>query len=194
MGSDDPVKMTPAARRAFEVYRDLGADRTQAAAADKLGLSTRSRTHLRTWSAKYHWVQLCQEHDHAHLKEQLGEREIIKETALQKVIGYSVEMVDVLYAIATDVSVIPVLDRHGKPDLGPATDEHPDGEPRFKPLVKASTRAQAAQTLLGIGGLVAVKRTEYIDRTPESLDEAAALLRTMSPRQVTKLGEILDGD
>ncbi len=72
--------------------------------------------------------------------------------------------------------------------------EYPDGEPRFKPLVKASTRAQSAQTLLGIGGLVAVKRTEYIDRTPESLDEAAALLRTMSPRQVTKLGEILDGD
>jgi hypothetical protein len=140
------------------------------------------------WSREHEWVRRAGEHDHAALKEALGRRELVRETATQKVVDYLDTAVDVLYSIMTDKRQLPIFDRQGEQV------KDVNGEPMFKPLVRASTRAQAAEKILGIGGLVAVKRTELVDRTAESLDAAAAVLRTLSPKQVEQLMGILSED
>lgn len=56
-------EMTPKAQVAFEAYRDMGPSRTLRGAADLLGLSPRSASHVRRWSAKYEWERLVAEHD-----------------------------------------------------------------------------------------------------------------------------------
>jgi hypothetical protein len=177
--------MTPKARAAFEIYRDLGPTRTLKRAAELIGKGVYM---LNQWSAQYQWVRLCEEHDHAELREALGKREIVKERTLQTIIDRSSEAADVLYEIMTDRRVLPVLDRHGEHMLDG------DGNKMYKPVVKPSTRAMCAEKILGIGGLVPVKRTETIDRTAESLDAAAAVLQSMSPTQLKQLHEILSGD
>ncbi len=178
--------MPAKARAAFEVYRDMGPTRTLPALAELLG--RKSASGLKAWSSRHDWTRLCAEHDHAELREALGKREILKERTLQKMVDRSDEAAEVLYEIMTDRSVLPVLDRQGEQVRGP------DGEPLYKPVVKPSTRAMCAEKILGIGGLVPVKRTETVDRTGESLDAAAAVLQSMSPKQLVQLQKILGGD
>lgn len=177
--------MTPRVRAAFEVYRDLGPTRRLIDAAK---LINRSHSLLQEYSAKYEWTRLVTEHDHAELREALGKREIVRERGTQRLVEMIDDAVTVLHGVMMDQRQIPILDRQG------VHMEGPDGELLYRPLVKASTRAQAAEKILGIAGLVPVKRTETVDRTAESLDAAAAVLRSMSPRQIDQLLAILDGD
>ena len=88
---------------------------------------------------------------------------------------------DVLLEIALDRSVLPVLDRQGAQMRGPDNDDGTPGGLLFKPVVKASTRANCAEKILGLGGLVPVKRIETKDTTGEELDDAAAVLEGMHP-------------
>ncbi len=175
--------MTPRARAAFRIYRDLGPGRTLRQVTELLG--KRSPSTVRGWSARYDWADLVAEHDHAQLREAFGQREIVKERALQTLIDRMHEAAETLYAIMTDDKSVPILDRHGEIAL----DEN--GEPLQRPTVKASTRLEAAKTLLGLAGLVPVKRTEHVDKTAEQLDQAAAVLRTCSPEQLEAFMEIL---
>jgi hypothetical protein len=57
--------MTPSAKAAFKVFRDMGPDRTLPAAAELLG--RKSASGLQGWSSKYEWVRLCAEYDHIHV-------------------------------------------------------------------------------------------------------------------------------
>jgi hypothetical protein len=167
------AKMTAKARAAFEIYRDMGRDRTLAKTAEQMGY--RSQSHIRGWSTKYDWTKLVAEHDHASLKEHLGQRTVVREHALQRMIDNMDAAAGVLLEIMLDRSKLPILDRHGKPELDA------DGNRMFKYQVKPSTRAQCAEKVLGIGGLAPVKRTEIVDTTSENLDEAAAVLESMHP-------------
>lgn len=177
--------MTPKARAAFEIYRGLGPARTTKEAAALVGTTQRT---LQGWSSKYEWVRLCTEHDHAELREALGKREIIRERGTQQLIDAIPKAVKVLMDIMEDERELPILDRQGNHQ------KDADGEFMFKPLVKASTRANCAEKILGIAGLVPVKRMETIDRTAESLDEAAAITRAMTPAQLEALIKILGDD
>lgn len=180
------TKMTTLAKAAFEIYRDLGPTRTLAQAAELMG---KSYSQLNTWSHTYGWTKLCTDHDYSKLRDSLGRRELQKEGALQVMIDRCNEAADVLYEIMTDTRSQPILNRQGEPLIDPNT-----GEAMVKPLVKASTRAMCAEKILGIGGLVPVKRTEMVDRTSEGLDAAAAVLQSMSPSQLEQLQKILDND
>jgi hypothetical protein len=184
-----PKAMTPKARAAFEIYRDLGPGphgRTLKKVAELLG--RRSIEGLSVWSRKYEWGRLCAEHDHASLREALGQREIVRERGQQRLIDYIDEAISVLHRVMTDGRQLPILDRNGEQILGP------DGEPLYRPLVRASTQANCAEKILGIAGLVPVKRMETVDRTGESLDAAAAVLRSMTNKQVDALSALLDED
>jgi hypothetical protein len=167
------AQMTAKAWAAFEIYRDLGRGRTLAETAERMGY--RSQSHVRAWSAKYDWTKLVAEHDHSGLKEHLGQRVVVREHALQKLIDGMDAASDVLLEIMLDRSKLPILDRHGKPELDA------DGNKMYKYQVKPSTRALCAEKVLGIGGLAPVKRTEIVDTTGENLDEAAAVLESMHP-------------
>lgn len=181
-------KMTTKAARAWKVYRDLGPQRTLKEAAELLGYSRRSNSTLAKWSAKYGWPRLAAEHDHATLRESLGRREIVREQTLQSMVDRMQETSDLLWGIITDAERLPVLDRHGEPL------KDKDGNPITKPTVKASTRLEAMKTLLGITGLVPVKRLEHVDKTAEGLDAAANVIRTLTPAQLEQLSGILDSD
>ena len=175
--------MTPKARAAFDVYLEMGLTRT----LRELGeLTGHSKSTIRGWSSRYEWTRKAKEHDHQHLKEQLGEREIVKERNLQRIVDISDEAISVVYDIMTDKGKLPLLNRQGEH----AVDDK--GNKIWKPTVKASTRLEAAKTILGIGGLVPVKRMEHIDKSGEQLDAAANVLRAMSPKQVQRLIEDLD--
>ncbi len=177
--------MTPKARAAFEIHRDYGPSRTLAKTAE---LVSSAHSTLMSWSSKYEWTRLCAEHDHAELRDALGKREILRERATQSLIDMMDDAVSVLHSVMMDTGRIPIKDRDGNQlkDL--------DGNPLYKPMVKASTRANCAEKILGIAGLVPVKRMETVDRTAESLDAAAAVLRSMSPKQIDQFMAILDGD
>jgi hypothetical protein len=122
------------------------------------------------------------------MKDALGQQEIIRQQTLQSMIGRMLRTSDLLWGIITDAERLPVLDRHGDPLKDKA------GNAITKPTVKASTRLEAMKTLLGIAGLVPVKRTEFVDRTAEGLDAAANVIRTLTPAQLEQLSGILDSD
>lgn len=186
MPEKSPPEMTPKAALAFEVYRDMGPTRSLRKLAQYLGLSYKSNSQLRRWSSRYGWQALCAEHDHKDLRDALGKREITREQCLQhKFIDRMNDAADTLYEIMMDKRKIPILDRQGEP----VKDEQ--GRKLYKPMVRASTRAMCAEKLLGIAGLVPVKRTETVDRTGEALDEAAQAIATMSPAQLEEFMDIL---
>lgn len=180
--------MTPKATAAFEIYRDLGPSRS----LDRLAeLSTSPRRVLADWSSKYEWVRLVTEHDHKELKEDLASRTLVRERATQKMINAMDAAADVLLEIALDRSVLPVLDRQGEHMRGPPKEGGSPGDLLYKPVVKPSTRANCAEKILGLGGLVPVKRTEIIDRTGEELDEAAAVMESMHPDDLAEFRQII---
>jgi hypothetical protein len=183
--ADAPRQMPPKAQAAYEIYRDLGPKRTLKDAAKLLG---KSQSVLREWSAKHGWVALAAEHDQADLKEALGKRELVRERATQRLVDMMDDAVTILYDVMMDDRKLPVLDRQGEQ----LADE--DGNKLFRPLVKASTKVMCAEKILGIGGLVPVKRTEVVDRTGEQLDAAANVIAAMSPAQVARFIEIMDED
>lgn len=165
--------MTPKAQVAYQIYRDLGPARTLSQVAQLQGRS--GNTQLERWSAKYEWVRLCAEHDHAELRGALGQRSIVRERALQRLVDSMDQAVVVLLDIMADNSQVPVLDRQGEQ----MTDDEGNGLYRYQ--VRASTRAQCAEKVLALGGLVPTKRTVVMDRTCEELDEAASVLESMHP-------------
>ena len=187
MASDE---MTPKAQVAFEVYRDLGPSRSLAQVSKLMGTAL---SNLNAWSAKYEWVRLTTEHDHAELREGLGKREIIRERGTQQLVDAIPRAVKTLVDIMEDTRQLPILDRQGNQMRGAATKEGKPGALLFKPLVKASTRANCAEKVLGIAGLVPVKRMIVEDKSAEALDAAAAILRSMSPKQVDQFLAIMDG-
>ncbi len=182
-------KMTPKAAVAFEVYRDLGPSRSLAQVSKLMGTAL---SNLNAWSAKYEWVRLTTEHDHAELREDLGKREIIRERGTQQLVDAIPRAVKTLVDIMEDTRQLPILDRQGNQMRGAATKEGKPGALLFKSLVKASTRANCAEKVLGIAGLVPVKRMIVEDRSGEALDAAANVLRAMTKRQVDRLIEDLD--
>ncbi len=180
--------MTPRAKIVFEVYRDLGPSRTL---REAIALTDSRKPTVEDWSSKYEWVRLVTEHDHKELKEALASRVLVRERAAQKMIDGMDQAADVLLEIALDRSVLPVLDRQGEHMRGPAGDDGSPGELLYRPVVRASTRANCAEKVMGLGGLVPVKRTEIIDRTGEDLDEAAAFMESMHPDDQAELREML---
>lgn len=188
MTPDKPRSMTAKQRAAFEVYRDIGPSRTLKAAAELLG---KSASLLIGYSAKYDWTRLVTEHDHKELKQALASRVLVRERATQKMIDGMDQAADVLLEIALDRSVLPVLDRQGEHMRGPAGEDGSPGELLYKPVVRASTRANCAEKIMGLGGLVPVKRTEIIDRTDEDLDEAAAFMESLHPDDLADLREMI---
>lgn len=181
-------EMTVKALAAFEVYRDLGPSRSMPQVA-KL-IDTAAST-LKAWSAKYEWVRLVLEHDHKELKEALASRVLVRERATQKMIDGMDQAADVLLEIALDRSVLPVLDRQGEHMRGPGGDDGGQGDLLYRPVVRASTRANCAEKIMGLGGLVPVKRTEIINRTDEDLDEAATFMESMHPDDQAELREMI---
>jgi hypothetical protein len=188
MASDTPKKMTPVVRAAFEVYRDLGPNRRLKDAAKLMG---KSASLLEGYSSKHDWTRLVTEHDHRELKESLGARVLVRERATQKMIDGMDKAADVLLEIALDRSVVPVLDRQGEHMRGPAGDDGSPGELLYRPVVRASTRANCAEKILGLGGLVPVKRTIIEDRPTEDIDEAAAVMESMHPDDLAEFREIV---
>ncbi len=180
--------MTPRAKVAFEIYRDLGPKRSLAKVAE-LG-SSRLRT-LSSWSSKYEWVRLCAEYDHRALKESLASRVLVRERASQKMIDAMDQAADVLLEIALDRTVVPVLDRQRNHMIGPPGPDGEPGEPLYKPVVRASTRANCAEKIMGLAGLVPVKRTIIEDRTGDDLDEAAAVMESMHPDDLAEFRDIV---
>jgi hypothetical protein len=180
--------VTPRAKIVFEVYRDLGPARTLRKATDLT--SSRFAT-VTAWSSKFEWVRLVTEHDHRELKESLAGQVLVRERAKQKLINGMDSAADVLLEIALDRSVLPVLDRQGEHMRGPPGDDGSPGELLYRPVVRASTRANCAEKVLGLGGLVQVKRTETVDKTGEELDEAAAFMESMHPDDQAELREML---
>jgi len=154
----------------------------------------KSESSLRQWSARYNWVGLTEEHDHGELKEALGKRELVRERATQRLVDMMDDAVTVLHDVMTDDRQLPILDRQGEQLRGPAPAEGEPGPLLYRPLVKASTRAMCAEKILGIAGLVPVRRTEVVDRTGEQLDAAANVIRAMTPAQRAQLLDILDTD
>jgi hypothetical protein len=184
-----PKKMSGLAQDAFEVYRDIGPSRTLAQAA-KL-LERKSDAQLRTWSAKFGWVGLCAEHDHKELKKSLSLREVVRQQAQQQLVDGMSLAAGVLMEIMLDRSMLPVLDRQGEHMRGPAGPNGEPGELLFKPVVKPSTRANCAEKVLGLAGLVPVKRVEVADTTGEELDAAAAALENMHPDDLDEFAAIV---
>lgn len=178
--------MTKPALAAYKTYRDLGDTRTYKKTLELLGKSTKSDSQLSRWSTKYGWPQMLEEHDYQRLRESLGKREVVIEMTRQRVIDWMGEAAGVLHTIMTDNRVVPVLDRHGK------VMRAPDGELMVKPMVKPSTKVVCAKSLLGMGGLVEVKRTEHIDRTQESLDQAAQVIDSLGVEELEVVMAMLD--
>jgi hypothetical protein len=176
-------KMTPPALAAYKVYRDLGTGRTLRVAAELLG---KSKSLLDKWSRKYGWQKRCSEHDYQQLRGKLGEREVAIETTRQTIIDILPEAAGVLVDVMRDDRTVPVLDRHGKQQLDA------EGRVMSRPLVKPSTRVVCAKTLLGIGGLVEVKRTEHIDRSAEQLDQAAQVIDSLGVEELEVVMKMLD--
>jgi hypothetical protein len=98
------------------------------------------------------------------------------------------DAITVLHSVMMDSNVIPIKDRDGNQI------KDTEGNPLFKPMVKASTRANCAEKILGIAGLVPVKRMVVEDKSAEALDAAAAVLRSMSPKQIDQFLDILDDE
>jgi hypothetical protein len=180
-----PKTESKQAKAAFVIHRDYGPARTLKKTAELVG---KSLSQLLKWSAAHDWTQKCLDYDHAELREGLGQREITRERGTQRLVGMIDDAVTVLHEVMTDTSSIPIKDRDGNQMQGP------DGELLFKPMVKASTRMEAAKAVLGIAGLVPVKRMVVEDKSAEALDAAAAVLRSMSPKQVDQFLTILDED
>ena len=181
-------EMTGKASVAYDLYCAMGPTRSLSTLAEQMGHPPGYLGQLKRWSARYGWQRLAAEHDHAALREGLGQREIVKERALQMLVDWLPEAAQTLYDIMTDSDRLPILDRHGEQALDP------DGQPMYKPAVAVSTRLEAAKALMGIGGMVPVRRTEHVDRTEESLDAAANVVRSLSPAQVDGLIKILDSE
>ena len=175
------MKETAKAISAFGLYRDMGPGRSLEKVAAAMGHPRSYRQQLAKWSGAFKWVARIAEYDHAELREALGQRKIVREKSLQKMIDAMDLATDVLIQIMTDTQAIPVLDRQG----------NPVGE---RPLVAASTKLEAASKLLGIAGLVPVKRLEMVDTSGEALDEAADLARSLSDSQLAGMIEILKPD
>jgi hypothetical protein len=164
--------MTPKAKVAFEIYRDLGPSRTL---DQVVKLGTHSHTVIKDWSRKYEWVRLVTEHDHSSLREALGRREMDKECATQIVVDAQGSLIAEALEIARDKRVLPILDRQGNHIMDP------DGKKMYKPVTRQSTRLEAIKWLTGLVGHVPVKRTEIVDRTGDDIDELTELLATVHP-------------
>ncbi len=188
MASGKPKSMTATQRAAFVVYRDLGPSRRLKDAAKLL---KKSASLLEGYSSKHDWTRLVIEHDHKELKEDLAARVLVRERATQKMINNMDQAAGVLVEVMLDRSVLPVLDRQGVHIRGPAGDDGSPGELMYRPVVQPSTRAIAAEKVLGLGGLVPVKRTIIEDRTGEDLDEAAAFMESLHPDDLAELRDMI---
>jgi len=180
--------MTDKAWRAFVVFRDIGPQRTIDQAAELLGYSSNNNTTLARWSTRYNWVRLCTEHDHRELRQALGQRNVIRERATQELVDALPIAIQTMLNIMLDQTKIPILNRDGSP----MTD--PDGNQLFRFVVRASTRLDAAKTVSAIAGLVPVKRMEVKDTSGETLDEAAGLIKSLTPQQVEAVIEAVAKD
>ena len=169
---------TAKAQSAFTLYRDMGPGRSLRGLAELLHRRPSYIRTLKGWSAAFHWQERVAEADHAELRESLGQRKIVREQTLQRLIDAMDLATDVLIQIVTSTETIPILDRHGKA-VG------------VRPLVAASTKLEAASRILGIAGLVPIKRTEVVETTGEALDEAADLARSLTDDQLSAMIEIL---
>jgi hypothetical protein len=178
--------MTSKAWRAFQVYRDLGPQRSLRVLAEKLDYSGEAL--VKRWSALYEWQRLCTEHDHRQLREQLGRRSVQREGAMQQVIDALPNALRTILSIMNDDNRIPILNRDG------SQMKDADGNALYRPTVQASTKLAAAQALAGIAGLVPVKRMEVKDTSGETLDEAAGLIKALTPQQVEAVIEAVTKD
>lgn len=178
--------MTPKARAAYELYRDLGPKRTLQRVANLQGRPRRRGVSvLKGWSAKYGWQKLTADHDHAKLRKALGGRENMRERTTQLLVEAQDEMVELLLAVARDTRTLPVMDRQGIQVVDA------NGEPVYKPLVRTSTRVETIKWILGVVGHVPVKRMEVIDHSAEKLAEAATAVGKLSD---TKLALLIADD
>lgn len=199
---------TSKAKAAWEIYRDMGPDRSLAKVVEAMGSKRGYIQQLKRWSARYDWPGRATRHDHEALREALGERVIVREQVVQSMVERAMRAAEILYTIAEgrvpDGDKEPVLDRHGEVMTMILTDEH--GEPKLdeagepmrqpvtRPVVKPSTRMEAATRILGNVGIVPPKRMELSGPDQSVLRLGVEVVSKMSDRSLEALAILLEDD
>jgi hypothetical protein len=169
------------AKVAYEIFRDLGPKRTLPGLAAAMGRDPSYLSTLKQWSSKFSWQKRALAHDHKTIREGLAQRTVFREQGLQQLAEGVDEAVGQVLGIIRDQRMVPIKDRNGDKI----------GE---KPLIAASTKLEASKLLLGIVGIVPVKRIE-LTQDQESLDEKIdKLLSEVPTEKLAALEEIFASD
>lgn len=177
-------KETPKARAAWTVYRDMGPRRTLAALVEQLGRAPSYMAQVKLWSSRYQWQERAAAHDQAELRAGLGERNYLRERALQNLVEAADRASEKVLEILQDDREIPVLDRDGN-------------VAGYRPRISPAVQLEAAKWVHGTCGIVPVKRME-LKTEPDTLDDQAdALFRQATPAQleaIIGLMSAIEGD
>lgn len=175
-------KETRKSLEAYRLYEAMGPDRTLTQLARDMKRPPGYAHVLQRWSAGNDWQRRVSRHDHDELKEALGQRFVLRERALQRLVMAANKASDTIIGLASGRmpkgQTTPVFDRHGE-RVG------------VRPLVAPSTCLQAAIRIHESIGIVPPKRIEIVDTTGEALDEAAALAGSMDDETLRAVTELL---
>lgn len=165
--------------QAFGEYLLLGPKRSIGKLAAKEG---RRRT-LEGWSSRNRWQDRVAAWDTEQLAKAMQDRSRLQERARQRLIDQVEKAVDTLFELLRgDLRALgtttPILDRHGE-EVGQA------------PLVKASTRLQAAKEILDRAGVMVPKRIELTGADGKELIlNAQAAVSKLTDEQLKALTKV----
>lgn len=169
---------TPKARAAFRVFLSLGPGRTYAKVAKELGHPASYERMVKQWGTKHGWQDRAQDYDEQYLKEAAQLRPFIREAVLQRLSDAAVDAFRIVYSVAQgrldEGDTVPILDRHGEVV----------GE---KPVVKGSTRLQAAQFMLGCIGVLPPKRVEHTGMDGAEIRVAHEVAKGLTDDELTAI-------
>lgn len=176
-------KETVKSFRAFMAYLLMEPKRSIARLAMAEGWD---KTTCERWSRKHGWVQRCEAYDAHLLTEAIRTRELVQERVRQRLIDGLDKAVDALFGLLEGElqdfgASVPILDRHGN-EVGQA------------PIVKPSTRLQAAKEILDRAGITVPKRIELTGADGrELLINAQAAVSQLSNEQLEALSKAFEG-
>ena len=147
----------------FVAYCEMGPTRSVAELWRQIGKKP-SMSALRQQCYKWRWQDRARAYDQKKLEKQLGDRQLVRESARQMLMDRCADAADTLDQIRRgrmspgDMEV--VLDRHGEPA----------GE---RPVISPAVRLKAAREILSLAGLSPAKRYEITGRDGGELALAA---------------------
>lgn len=192
------MRESPAAVAAYAAYlAQPQGKRSLRRLAEELGRSPAYARQLERWSTAHGWQARVAAHDAKVIASAQETRDKSRQLALAELQRGAIVAARYMVQLIEDQRVLPIMDRQGQPVtvpvLGPDgrqlhdADGKPISEPALRPMVRASTKVEAAKHLLGCLGVDRVQRLAMESLQAAPVDAAAAVVGRLDAAALSAL-------